>query len=66
MSRVELAEKTGLSAQTLTNVTRRLTAEGFIAGEGREKWGRAPASPDDARAPNPRPASRSACTWTLR
>lgn len=43
MSRVELAEKTGLSAQTLTNVTRRLTAEGFIAEAG--KVGTGPGKP---------------------
>ncbi|MBF4562237.1 ROK family transcriptional regulator [Microbacterium sp. VKM Ac-2870] len=39
MSRVELAEKTGLSPQTLTNVTRRLTAEGFIAEAGKVSSG---------------------------
>ncbi len=43
MSRVELAEKTGLSAQTLTNVTRRLAAEGFIAEAG--KVGSGPGKP---------------------
>lgn len=39
MSRVELAEKTGLSPQTLTNVTRRLAAEGFIAEAGKVSSG---------------------------
>jgi hypothetical protein len=43
MSRVELAEKTGLSAQTFTNVTRRITAEGFIAEAG--KVGTGPGKP---------------------
>ncbi len=43
MSRVELAEKTGLSPQTLTNVTRRLVAEGFITEAG--KVGSGPGKP---------------------
>ncbi len=43
MSRVELAEQTGLSAQTLTNVTRRLASEGFITEAG--KVGSGPGKP---------------------
>ncbi|MCC4909124.1 ROK family transcriptional regulator [Microbacterium sp. cx-59] len=35
MSRVELAERSGLSAQTLSNVTRRLVEEGLIAEAGK-------------------------------
>lgn len=35
LSRVELAERTGLSAQTLSNVTRRLADEGLIAETGK-------------------------------
>lgn len=39
LSRVELSEQTGLSAQTLTNVTRRLAAEGFIVEAGKVSSG---------------------------
>lgn len=35
LSRVELARRTGLSAQTLSNVTRRLTDEGLISEAGK-------------------------------
>lgn len=35
LSRIELVEATGLSAQTITNITRRLLDEGFIAEGGR-------------------------------
>ena len=35
LSRIELVEATGLSAQTITNITRRLLDEGFIAEAGR-------------------------------
>ena len=35
LSRIELAARTGLSAQTLGNVARRLAAEGFVV-EGDE------------------------------
>ncbi|WP_232304572.1 ROK family transcriptional regulator [Microbacterium sp. XT11] len=35
MSRIELSEATGLSAQTVTNITRRLLDEGFIEEAGR-------------------------------
>lgn len=35
LSRIELAEATGLSAQTVTNITRRLIEDGLIAEAGR-------------------------------
>ena len=35
LSRIELVEATGLSAQTITNITRRLLDEGLIAEAGR-------------------------------
>lgn len=35
LSRIELVEATGLSAQTITNITRRLLDDGFIAEAGR-------------------------------
>lgn len=35
LSRIELVDATGLSAQTITNITRRLLDEGFIAEAGR-------------------------------
>lgn len=38
-SRVELAERTGLSAQTLSNVTRRLIDEGFVREAGKSGTG---------------------------
>lgn len=43
LSRVELAERTGLSAQTLSNVTRRLIGEGFVREAG--KVGSGPGKP---------------------
>ncbi|HET8957947.1 MAG TPA: ROK family transcriptional regulator [Microcella sp.] len=39
LSRVELAELTGLSAQTVTNITRRLLGAGLIAEAGKESLG---------------------------
>lgn len=39
LSRVELAESTGLSAQTVTNITRRLLDAGLIAEAGKESLG---------------------------
>lgn len=38
LSRVELARRTGLSAQTSSNVTRPLTEEGLISGAGKVTW----------------------------
>ncbi|MBO0981081.1 ROK family transcriptional regulator [Microbacterium sp. SD291] len=35
LSRIELVDATGLSAQTVTNITRRLLGDGFIAEAGR-------------------------------
>ncbi len=51
MSRVELTERTGLSAQTLSNVTRRLTDEGFIVEAGKVRSG--PGKPRTLLALNP-------------
>ncbi|MGZ0712096.1 ROK family transcriptional regulator (plasmid) [Coraliomargarita sp. W4R53] len=52
MSRVELAERTGLSSQTLTNVTRRLVEEGFVVEAGKVISG--PGKPRTLLALNPR------------
>lgn len=52
LSRVELSEQTGLSAQTLSNVTRRLTAQGLIVEAGKVISG--PGKPRTLLALNPR------------
>jgi len=51
VSRVELAERTGLAAQTLTNLTRRLADEGLIAEAGKVIAG--PGKPRTLLALNP-------------
>ncbi len=52
LSRVELVEQTGLSPQTLSNVTRRLTDEGLIVEAGKVISG--PGKPRTILALNPR------------
>ncbi|MFT3797929.1 ROK family transcriptional regulator [Microbacterium sp.] len=52
LSRVELAERTGLSPQTLSNVTRRLTNEGLILEAGKVISG--PGKPRTLLALDPR------------
>lgn len=62
ISRLELAERTGLTPQAVSKITARLRAEGLVAGAGHR------ASTGASRGPCcgwcRTPGTRSACTWT--
>lgn len=62
ISRLELAESTGLTPQAVSKITARLRTEGLAAGAAN---GRPPAAnPGPSSAWSPPPRTRSACIWT--
>ena len=65
LTRAQLARRTGLSAQTVTNATRRLLEQGLVREEG-EGSRLGPGRPGTLVHLDPAAGTPSASTWTRR